>query len=145
MQIEIETAWRGNLPTKEARLRYLLGGKATFTLESLATNTRFTYRITRKEYDTKVFYFVAVLVGPDNWTNYKYAGLLDPNTLQIKETFKSKIKSSAPSMVALQWSLIHLEAPSFDFWHEGNCGVCGRKLTVPESIASGIGPICANR
>jgi hypothetical protein len=28
-------------------------------------------------------------------------------------------------------------------WHEGRCGRCGRRLTVPESIASGIGPECA--
>jgi len=29
-----------------------------------------------------------------------------------------------------------------EFWHEGRCGDCGRRLTVPESIARGIGPIC---
>jgi hypothetical protein len=27
----------------------------------------------------------------------------------------------------------------------GVCGVCGRTLTVPESIAAGIGPVCAGR
>lgn len=27
----------------------------------------------------------------------------------------------------------------------GECGVCGRTLTNPESIAAGIGPICAGR
>ena len=27
----------------------------------------------------------------------------------------------------------------------GHCGVCGRELTNPESIANGIGPICAER
>ncbi|MGQ4872128.1 MAG: DUF6011 domain-containing protein, partial [Candidatus Thorarchaeota archaeon] len=25
-------------------------------------------------------------------------------------------------------------------WHEGKCGRCGRRLTVPESIESGYGP-----
>jgi hypothetical protein len=29
-------------------------------------------------------------------------------------------------------------------WHEGRCGRCGRKLTVPESIESGFGPECAS-
>lgn len=28
---------------------------------------------------------------------------------------------------------------------EGACGRCGRKLTVPGSIASGIGPTCAEK
>lgn len=33
-----------------------------------------------------------------------------------------------------------------DYGHElGECGVCGRTLTNPESIAAGIGPICAGR
>ena len=30
-----------------------------------------------------------------------------------------------------------------EVWHEGRCGRCNRALTVPESIASGIGPECA--
>jgi hypothetical protein len=29
--------------------------------------------------------------------------------------------------------------------HEGRCGKCGRLLTVPESVETGIGPECAKR
>lgn len=29
-----------------------------------------------------------------------------------------------------------------EVWHEGRCGRCGRRLTVPESIANGLGPEC---
>lgn len=29
-----------------------------------------------------------------------------------------------------------------EVWHEGRCGHCGRRLTVPESIADGLGPRC---
>lgn len=32
---------------------------------------------------------------------------------------------------------------TFQFWHEGRCARCGRRLTVPESIATGWGPECA--
>ena len=32
-----------------------------------------------------------------------------------------------------------------EVWHQGSCGKCGRPLTVPESIASGIGPVCASK
>jgi hypothetical protein len=33
--------------------------------------------------------------------------------------------------------------PDFiEVWHEGKCGKCGRTLTVPSSIESGIGPEC---
>jgi hypothetical protein len=31
---------------------------------------------------------------------------------------------------------------TLEFWHEGRCGRCGRRLTVPDSIASGYGPEC---
>ena len=33
--------------------------------------------------------------------------------------------------------------PKAEVWHEGSCGRCGRKLTVPESIENGLGPVCA--
>jgi hypothetical protein len=32
-----------------------------------------------------------------------------------------------------------------ELWHEGRCGKCGRALTVPESIESGLGPVCESR
>jgi len=34
---------------------------------------------------------------------------------------------------------------NFEFWHEGRCAACARRLTVPESIARGLGPECAGR
>ena len=30
-----------------------------------------------------------------------------------------------------------------EVWHDGHCSCCGKKLTVPESLSTGIGPICA--
>ena len=29
--------------------------------------------------------------------------------------------------------------------HHGRCGRCGRKLTTPESIRLGLGPVCVTR
>ena len=34
---------------------------------------------------------------------------------------------------------------TFEFWHEGRCAACARRLTVPESIERGLGPECALR
>jgi hypothetical protein len=34
---------------------------------------------------------------------------------------------------------------TFEFWHEGRCAACARRLTVPQSIATGFGPDCAAR
>lgn len=33
----------------------------------------------------------------------------------------------------------------FQFWSEGRCCVCGKRLTVPESIERSIGPECAEK
>jgi hypothetical protein len=35
-------------------------------------------------------------------------------------------------------------AAGFNLQHAGKCGRCGRKLTVPQSIETGIGPECAS-
>jgi hypothetical protein len=32
-----------------------------------------------------------------------------------------------------------------EVYHEGRCGRCNRKLTVPESIETGLGPECASK
>jgi hypothetical protein len=31
----------------------------------------------------------------------------------------------------------------FKIWHRGFCAKCGKALTVPESILTGVGPDCA--
>jgi hypothetical protein len=53
-----------------------------------------------------------------------------------------------PSRVPWFWNLLEQGAHvsnQIDFWHEGRCCVCGRKLTVPESVADGIGPECKGK
>lgn len=136
---------RGMLRTADLRRHYLLGGKATITL--VGHNARYTYRITKKFFDgkPKPFFFVSVLVGPDNWMNYKYAGTLSETTLELRSSAKSKIADTAPSVVAFRWAMAHLDSDRFEFWHEGHCCRCGKKLTVPESIERGMGPDCATK
>lgn len=64
---------------------------------------------------------------------------------------KSKLPETDPAVKATAWiarmlpfSVDHLMKEA-DWWHEGRCGRCGRRLTVPESIESGFGPECARR
>ena len=48
-------------------------------------------------------------------------------------------------ILARVWGDDHaaFEAHGFEMLHEGRCGRCARRLTVPASVASGIGPECA--
>lgn len=139
----MENSMRGEL-APGLRAAYVYAGNAIFTIRSKKTNARYTFKVvpsvyTSQQHDTS--HFVRLLCGPDNESDYRYMGLiLDKKT--FKTTAKSAVKIDAPSAVAFAWFARNIESPIVEVWHEGRCGRCGRKLTVPESIASGIGPVC---
>jgi Family of unknown function (DUF6011) len=121
--------------------KFILGGNATFTLHNTLKGTHLTYKVRICEDDNNLF-FVSVLTGPDNWINYKFIGSIRGEKFYFSK--KSKISPDSPSVVAFTWfwSNLHRLPPALKVLHEGKCGRCGRKLTVPESIESGFGPEC---
>lgn len=138
---------------------FMLAGNAYFTLRSARTGTRFTYRVSAakpKEGGCNwchsnpcrcpQAYFVNLLTGSDNENDYQYMGLIKER--MFRRTKNSRITETAPGFKAFVWAFTRLVAgmmpAELEFWHEGRCGRCGRKLTVPESIAAGIGPECAS-
>jgi hypothetical protein len=137
------------LETPASARTFVFAGKATVTLVSLKTGTRFTYKVKRSKTNENLF-FVSVLIGPDNEMDYHYLGTVFENG-QFRVTAKSVISPESPSARAFAWFVQLLRMPldpfpeTLEVWHEGKCGACGRKLTVPESIASGLGPECRNR
>lgn len=96
-------------------------------------------------------YFVGVLTGVDNQSNYSYIGMIDAETDTpiFRLTKKSKLSNDAQSVVAFRWFFAHAmtgELPeTCEFYHAGKCCRCGRKLTVPESITDGVGPECKGK
>jgi hypothetical protein len=134
------------LETPARALAFMMAGNATVTLKSRKTGTRFTYRIRASE-DGKV-HFVALLRGENNESDYSYFGYVRRGVF-CHGGQKAKVERDAPSVRAFAWSFKQLQGhelpDSLEIWHEGRCGRCGRKLTVPESIASGIGPDCAEQ
>jgi hypothetical protein len=130
---------------------FLLAGKAIFTVVSKKSGVRFTYKV--KKHDEKDLWFVSVLTGPDNTSSYSYLGTVFTQTGQFgpsrvfRSTAKSRIAVDAPSNKAFSWLFRMVdEGKSVEEFaevhHEGRCGRCGRRLTVPESIESGFGPEC---
>lgn len=124
-------------------LEFVKAGKAIFTLENSETGNRFTYKVKRCE--NKDLWFVSVLNGPDNYRNYMYIGTLFGNT--FKHTAKSRASKDALSVKAFEWLNLMLNAEkempeNVNLFHEGRCGRCGKRLTVPESVRSGFGPEC---
>jgi len=130
----------------DAPLTFMLAGKSFFTLRSTKTGTRYTYRVMQAE---RGGWFVSLLNGPDNWNNYQYIGFIGQQDRKFRTTGKSTLPATAEPVRAFAWTFGRLVAGQLidgcEVWHAGKCGRCGRKLTVPESIATGLGPECAGK
>lgn len=141
-----------NIEKVEDVKKFIIGGKAILTLESKRTGKWFTYKIKRaKKEDLTSPFFVSVLTGLDNENAYTYMGTIfkNDNNLKFTLTKNSKIGEEALSYKAFNFffkllleNKLHEELA---IYHRGVCSVCFRKLTTPESLKSGIGPICDGR
>src|SRR5262249_30345516 len=89
--------------------------------------------------------FVKVLAnGSADSGNFVYLGIVRDGRLTL--TRASKAGLDAPSLGAFKYFLSVPTLPAeLVVHHWGTCGRCGRTLTVPESIAAGIGPECATK
>ena len=127
--------------TKEA-LKFMFAGKSIFTFENTKTGNRFTYKI-KVAKDSNLF-FVSVLTNPETYT---YVGTCVEGN--YKHGKKSVISTDAQSVKVFEFMLNRLKSdnlPDFlEVWHEGFCGKCGKRLTVPSSILTGIGPDCIKK
>lgn len=124
--------------------QFALAGKATLTFKSERTEAHFTFRITLSD-DGKV-HFVSVLTGPQNETDYTYAGVIGRDR-NFRLTKASKFTADATCIKAFNWVWNAVRAGNLPKCcavnHDGTCGRCGRTLTTPQSVETGIGPECA--
>lgn len=134
---------------------FALAGNAILTLQSLRTGAHFTYKVRAKDvageikadYQPNRIWFVSLLSGADNESDYQYLGLINKYR-EFRLTKNSRAGADAASVKAFEWfwHMVRDGIPSeLVVRHEGRCGRCGRTLTVPESIDRGIGPECAEK
>jgi hypothetical protein len=133
--------------TNDKVKRFVLGGNAIITLESGITSKHFTYKITRSKNDENL-YFVKLLNGADNLSDYTYIGCYYADTKYFypNKRYKGSVVYSWPkSLQAINFMFKFLDniPDKLHVYHEGRCCVCGRRLTTPESIEAGVGPECA--
>lgn len=157
MDLFTPQALRGRLTDAASVRRFIEAGNATLTLLSMKTSGRYTYKFSRPEPEPGKNRptWVKLLSGPDNEGDYSFMGTLWPMfEYEIRRTEKSRVSDGAESWRALSWLLFHLyhrggkpdhAMSQCEVWHEGRCGRCGRKLTVPDSIEAGFGPECAGK
>ncbi len=139
---------------------YVRSGKAIGTLTNERTGGRFTFLFSmpkkeRGKASAPVFF--SVLTGSNNVEDYEFLGTMSPTATGYvyRPGKKSRISADAQSSKVADWFVRQINAglvfagqelPSgVRFQHEGRCGRCGRKLTVPESIDIGLGPECAGK
>ncbi len=142
----MENSERKQLDLKRA-LEFIFAGKAFFTIKSNVTDKHFTYKIESPKNNDNV-HFVSLLTGTDNENNYTFFGTIF-NKKEFRHGKKSTIKPESKGVIAFNWVFKNILSDTIHdkitFYHEGCCCKCGRKLTHPESIETGIGPECAKR
>ena len=134
---------------------FLSGGNAKITIQSKKTGTHFTFKVSQgwdgqaNKRDHTTPFFVSVLSGPDNEADFQFIGFIPLNKMAFRRpelVAGRKGRPDAPSFKALDWVLRHLSQNNLpeqvEIQHEGHCCRCGRTLTHPDSLASGIGPEC---
>lgn len=139
-------------------LKFMTAGKCTCTIESKKTGAKFTYKISRNDKDkdgddrNKNMFFVSVDKG---YLDFIYAGVVFLRKKGNKKVFefykgkKGNYTHKSISIKALLYTLNMLLEGKTDIgvnvYHLGNCSKCGRPLTDPDSIKTGLGPTCASR
>ena len=119
------------------------GGKAIFTVSN-PTGEHYTYRISHKKDQP---FFVSLLTGGDNTSDYTYMGVYHPMSKKVILTRKSHYSEETKPVRVLRWAILKVSngervPEGYSIQHEGKCCRCGRRLTTPESIEDGIGPEC---
>lgn len=138
---------------------FVMAGNATFTLEMPETfrkrnnlPTHYTYKVVSRPdrfHEKKLIHFVSLMTGYDNVDHFSYLGMLKSNGDLIL-TKGSKFNKTTWSVRLLTrvldrvWNneFEEISKAGFVLHHEGKCGKCGRKLTTPESVKTGLGPKC---
>ena len=133
----------------ESALPFITAGNATFTLRSVRTGARFTYRVRKAKedptgrYSNENTFFVKALDGQE----YRYLGMIKGG--QFTLTRASAKPADDLAVKAFAWTFQRLavsaDPKEVEIWHAGTCGRCGIELTVPESIAAGYGPECIKK
>lgn len=130
---------RGELRTVSQFISYITAGRAVVTLQSLKTGDHITVKFCRRRGEPQVF---SLMQKEETGVEYKGAFVMPHYSLRM--TQGTKLHRALSYLFLFIRRKGHLPE-QMKIFHEGTCGVCGRALTNPESIATGIGPHCAGK
>lgn len=108
---------------------------------SFEDGSHVTLRITKAQKKGKQN--VSYLCGPSNQSDYRYFAGVYGTKVYSKGGFDRQLAALKVLMSADKTTLTAFGKAYAQ--ESGNCYICGRLLTDPESIEMGIGPICAGK
>jgi hypothetical protein len=126
------------IPLQHAE-RFILGGAARFLFTNTETSNTRWFLVKEKDEETSYVY---------STKPYLYIG-----KIKFREFLSAKTNPSQTELISLitifeyVWKRITdlTLKDTIHVMHLGQCGVCGRPLTDPESILRGIGPVCLSK
>ena len=124
----------------------------SFTLHNTTKETHLTFRSRRpKGWTVNSPVLIDLMVGSDNEESFGFIGSINARGF-YKPSEKSKVEASRLAVAnrTLVWLMTKLttgqELPeALEIKGESGCARCGRKLTNPDSIDDGLGPICRGK
>lgn len=124
----------------------LASHNAVITVRNNATGNHRTFRLRTQKPTAKFapgMRILSLLIGPDNTSQYKGFAFVDEDgNVYLWKRYKDSVFES---YVALLRDPYNTYGGKLEWFVEGRCRVCNRRLTVPDSIESGIGPKCAGK
>jgi len=116
------------------------------TVENTVRGTHRTFRIKTQKADANFApgeRILSLLTGTDNTSSYaQIAFVKDDGRVLLWGRFKAE---QYQQLVRVLQEPDHYRSLGCAYHYEGRCRACNRLLTTPESVRSGIGPVCANR
>jgi len=123
---------------------FVFAGNALFTLANTDTDNHVTFKV--KKHKEEDVWFVSTL---GQYGKYVFIGTCFSEK-KYKHSKNSDIEWNDQKVQVFNWMLSKFfndqdKYPMVRVYHHGRCGACQKKLTTPESIKSGIGPVCSGR
>ena len=124
----------------------------TFTLHNTDRDTHLTFKSRRpKGWTVNSPVLIDLMVGTDNESDFGFIGSVSPRGF-YKASSKSKVDADRKAVAdrTLVWLLTKLnngqELPeALEMKGASKCCRCAKKLTNPDSVNDGMGPICRKK
>ena len=137
-------------PTRRPEYVSLLTHNGLFTVKSVRTGEHRTFRVRTQKSNAEFApgkRIVSLLSGPDNCNNYtQFAFVSEVDGRPHVNVWSKKYSLKYCALAKMLENLdAHEKNGLVEVYVSTTCRVCNRTLTTPDSVRSGIGPICEGR